>query len=177
MRAGQPVDLTLTTNGALLARKARVLAENGRKAPSLPPLLPLPAHGTVVLVSDWLDPLDGIEAMIRHYASAGVRGHIVQVLDPAEEDLPFDGHVKFEGLEAEGQHTIRRVETVGATRLTRAVVTDAFAEPFDNYAPGTMFGRAVEQLCADLPSEDSNGSRPPLHRYESVRGTPPGVQG
>lgn len=83
-----------------------------RTLPSLPPMVPLPAHGTVVLVSDWLDPLDKIEAIIRYYASVGVRGHIVQVLDPAEEDLPFDGHVKFEGLEAEGQHTIRRVETV-----------------------------------------------------------------
>lgn len=83
-----------------------------RALASLPPLMPLPAHGTVVLVSDWLDPLDRIEAVIRYYAGAGVRGHIVQVLDPAEEDLPFDGHVKFEGLEAEGQHTIRRVETV-----------------------------------------------------------------
>ncbi len=101
--------------------------------PSLPPLVPMPAHGTVVLVSDWLDPLDGIEAVIRHYAGLGVRGHMVQVLDPAEEDLPFDGHVKFEGLEAEGQHTIRRVETVrqaygarlaaqreGLQRLTRS---------------------------------------------------------
>jgi len=83
-----------------------------KKAASLPPLVPLPAHGTVVLVSDWLDPLDRIEEVIRHYASAGVRGHMVMVLDPAEEELPFDGHVKFEGLEAEGQHTIRRVETV-----------------------------------------------------------------
>ena len=85
-----------------------------RRAASLPPLLPMPAHGTVVLVSDWLDPLDRIESVIRHYASAGVRGHIVQVLDPAEEDLPFEGHVKFEGLETEGQHTIRRVESVRA---------------------------------------------------------------
>jgi uncharacterized protein (DUF58 family) len=83
-----------------------------RTLSSLPPLVPLPAHGSIVLVSDWLDPLDQIEAMIRHYAGTGVRGHLVQVLDPAEEDLPFDGHVKFEGLEAEGQHTIRRVETV-----------------------------------------------------------------
>jgi uncharacterized protein (DUF58 family) len=86
-----------------------------------------------VLVSDWLDPLENIEAIIRHYASGGVRGHLVQVLDPAEEDLPFDGHVKFEGLEAEGQHTIRRVEAVrtaygarlaaqkeGLQRLTRS---------------------------------------------------------
>lgn len=86
--------------------------QNGARSPSLPPLVPLPAHGTVVLVSDWLDPLDRIEAVVRHYASAGVRGHLVQILDPAEEDLPFNGHVKFEGLEAEGQHTIRRVETV-----------------------------------------------------------------
>jgi uncharacterized protein (DUF58 family) len=86
--------------------------DTSRPLPSQPPLVPLPAHGTVVLVSDWLDPLDTVEAMIRHYASVGVRGHLVQVLDPAEEDLPFNGHVKFEGLEAEGQHTIRRVETV-----------------------------------------------------------------
>ncbi|MFO1082106.1 MAG: DUF58 domain-containing protein [Reyranellaceae bacterium] len=85
-----------------------------RTLASLPPLLPLPAHGTVVLVSDWLDPLDRIEQVIRHYAGGGLRGHLVQVLDPAEEDLPFDGHVKFEGLEAEGQHTIRRVEAVRA---------------------------------------------------------------
>ena len=94
--------------------EARVLAESGRKASSLPPLLPLPAHGTVVLVSDWLDPLDQIEKVVRHYAGGGVRGHLVQVLDPAEEDLPFDGHVKFEGLESEGQHTVRRVEGVRA---------------------------------------------------------------
>ena len=85
---------------------------DGRRPPSLPPMVPLPAHGTVVLVSDWLDPLDKIEDVIRYYASVGVRGHLVQVLDPAEEDLPFDGHVKFEGLESEGHHTIRRVETV-----------------------------------------------------------------
>jgi uncharacterized protein (DUF58 family) len=105
------------TSGRVAVRRlAETLLEEtrdpARPLPSLPPLVPLPVHGTVVLVSDWLDPLHKIEAMVRHYASVGVRGHLVQVLDPAEEDLPFDGHVKFEGLEAEGQHTIRRVEAV-----------------------------------------------------------------
>jgi len=105
------------TSGRVAVRRiAETLFEETRdpahQHPSLPPLVPLPAHGTVVLVSDWLDPLEKIEQMLRHYASGGVRGHLVQVLDPAEEDLPFDGHVKFEGLEAEGQHTIRRVESV-----------------------------------------------------------------
>jgi uncharacterized protein (DUF58 family) len=108
--------MRLASGRVAVRRLAETLFEEARNParvlPSQPPLVPLPAHGTVVLVSDWLDPLENIEAMIRHYASVGVRGHLVQVLDPAEEDLPFDGHVKFEGLEAEGQHTIRRVESV-----------------------------------------------------------------
>ena len=95
-----------------MMEETRAVEARTRTLSSLPPMMPLPAHGTVVLVSDWLDPLEQIEPVIRYYASAGLRGHIVQVLDPAEEDLPFDGHVKFEGLEAEGQHTVRRVETV-----------------------------------------------------------------
>jgi len=95
-----------------MMEETRAVEAKTRTLSSLPPMMPLPAHGTVVLISDWLDPLEQIEPVIRYYASAGVRGHIVQVLDPAEEDLPFDGHVKFEGLEAEGQHTVRRVETV-----------------------------------------------------------------
>ena len=99
---------------ALLAIFMVWSSSDSRTPPSLPPMVPLPAHGTIVLVSDWLDPLEKIEEIIRYYASVGVRGHLVQILDPAEEELPFDGHVKFEGLEAEGQHTIRRVEAVRA---------------------------------------------------------------
>ena len=30
---------------------------------------------------------------------AGLRGHLLQVVDPAEEDLPFDGRVRFAGVE------------------------------------------------------------------------------
>ncbi|MCW5744988.1 MAG: DUF58 domain-containing protein [Alphaproteobacteria bacterium] len=81
-------------------------------ADSVPPRLPLPAHGHVVLIGDLLDPLETIEAAVRHYAAHGVHGHLLQVLDPAEEELPYDGHVKFSGLEREGDHTIRKVEAV-----------------------------------------------------------------
>src|SRR5262249_24358798 len=37
-----------------------------RVVPGRPPRLPRRTHGTVVLVVDWLDPLDRIEAVIRH---------------------------------------------------------------------------------------------------------------
>lgn len=95
-------------------RLADALATGMVMAPaaSLPPSLPLPNHGHVVLVGDLLDPLERIEPIVRHFAGQGVRGHLLQVLDPAEEDLPYDGHVRFEGLENEGAHLVRRVEAV-----------------------------------------------------------------
>ena len=43
-----------------------------------------------------------------------MRGQIVQVLDPAEETLPFAGRVRFLGPEAEGSALIGRAETAGA---------------------------------------------------------------
>lgn len=95
-------------------RLVNALADNAMPGAqdSLPPLVQLPAHGHLILIGDLLDPLPSIEAVARHYAAHGVHGHLLQILDPAEEDLPYDGHVKFSGLEREGDHTIRRVEAV-----------------------------------------------------------------
>ena len=42
----------------------------------------------------------------------GVRGHLLQVLDPAEPDLPFAGRVRFEGLEHDGIALIGNVDGV-----------------------------------------------------------------
>ena len=66
----------------------------------------------IVMLSDFFDDIDNIKKGLRHLRYKKHEIMAFQVLDPAEEDLPFDGHVKFEGLEAEGQHTVRRVETV-----------------------------------------------------------------
>src|ERR1700741_2983727 len=60
------------TSGRIAVRRiAEALFDETRDAskdlPSLPPQVPLPAHGTVVLVSDWLDPLESIAQMVRHY--------------------------------------------------------------------------------------------------------------
>ena len=55
-----------------------------------------------VLIGDFLDPLEGTEAALRHLAGQGVRGQMVQVLDPAEETLDYSGRVEF--LDPEGGH-------------------------------------------------------------------------
>ena len=68
----------------------------------LPAVEPLPRHGQIVLIGDFLAPLDEIEAMVARFAAQRPQGHLLQVLDPGEETLPFAGRVRFEGLEARG---------------------------------------------------------------------------
>ena len=41
-----------------------------------------------------------------------MRGHLLQVLDAAEETLPYRGRIRFEGLEGEEAALIGRVEMV-----------------------------------------------------------------
>jgi uncharacterized protein (DUF58 family) len=96
---------------AVLERMAATLAGPDR-AGGIPDALPLPRHATLVLIADFLAPLDTIQPAISFYAARGVHGHLLQVLDPAEETLPFEGRVRFEGLEREPPALISRVETI-----------------------------------------------------------------
>ena len=75
---------------------------------SLPPLTPLPRHAAVVLLGDFLAQPEDIERAIRAISGRGVRGHLVQVLDPAEIEMPFNGRNRFLGLEAEGDLLVGR---------------------------------------------------------------------
>lgn len=96
---------------AVLSRVAHSLARPAAPA-NLPEFESLPRHGQIVMIGDLLAPLDELQALVGRFAAAGLRGHLLQVLDPAEETLPFAGRVRFEGLEQESPLLIRRVETV-----------------------------------------------------------------
>ena len=81
-------------------------------ASGLPGPARLPRYAHLVLLSDFLTPFDEIEALVRQHAAQGVVGHLVHVLDPAEEDLPFSGRTRFEGMEQEGNITVGRAEAL-----------------------------------------------------------------
>lgn len=78
----------------------------------LPGFEPLPRSGQLVLIGDFLAPLDRTNAMVARFAGAGLKGHLLHIADPAEEDLPFAGRVRFEGVEERDDIVISRVETV-----------------------------------------------------------------
>lgn len=78
----------------------------------LPRAEPLPRHAQVVLIGDLLSPLEEVHAAVAALSGRGVSGHLLQILDPAEESLPFDGRVEFTGLEGEEELLVPRVEAV-----------------------------------------------------------------
>ena len=96
---------------AVLDRLA-LLLERSTTAADLPAYEKLPRHGQVVWIGDLLAPLDATAALVLRYADVGLKGHLLQVLDPAEENLPFAGRVRFEGLESENPLLISRVESI-----------------------------------------------------------------
>jgi uncharacterized protein (DUF58 family) len=79
---------------------------------SLPPGQQLPRHARLVLVGDFFVPLDALRERLRGFVGRGVRGHLMQVTDPAEWSLPFVGRVQFEDLESDGRALIGNVDGV-----------------------------------------------------------------
>jgi uncharacterized protein (DUF58 family) len=77
-----------------------------------PPETALPRHARVVLIADWLAPLNRVQAVVGRMAGIPVSGHLLQVLDPAEAVLPYTGRVRFEGTRMESSTLIARVEGV-----------------------------------------------------------------
>lgn len=79
---------------------------------NLPPAQQLPRHSRLVLVSDFLSPVEEIEPVITAHASRGLTGHLVQILDPAEEDLPFQGRTVFKDPETGQEITYQRPQSL-----------------------------------------------------------------
>ena len=95
-----------------LNRLAALIDDRNGVASSLPRAEPLPRYARVVMFGDFLSPPEDIRRSVEGLAGRGLRGHLVQVMDPIEEALPFDGRVHFQGMEQEGDIIIGRVEAI-----------------------------------------------------------------
>ena len=119
-------------------------------AASLPVFETLPRYGRIVLIGDFLSPLDEMRLAISALANQGMMGHLVQVLDPAEETLPFSGRVLFDGMEDEGDILIGRVEAVRDQYLDRLARHNQGVE-----ALAKSFGWSYAVHHTDRPPEAS----------------------
>ncbi len=56
-------------------------------------------YSECILFSDFLMPVEEVTTLIRTLSGRGIKGHLVQILDPAEETLPYQGRVRFESMD------------------------------------------------------------------------------
>lgn len=88
-------------------------------AQSLPPRAALSRFSECLLFSDFLDPVEQIAPRLEALAAQGVRGHLVQVLDPAEETLPYSGRTEFAASEGGERVIAERAEQLRARYSAR----------------------------------------------------------
>ena len=113
---------------AHLPRMADLLSQDEGQdygAPDTQGMLP---HAHAVFLSDFLGDIAGIETSLGRAADRGVRGALVQVLDPTEESFPFSGRTVFESMGGTLRH-----ETLQAADL-RDRYLDRLAERKDRLA-------------------------------------------
>jgi uncharacterized protein (DUF58 family) len=124
VRAGERVAL-LGLTSPLSSRKATtriaeaLAANEGSDAlkASLPPKARLSRFSSAILIGDFLDPPEAIARRLSEMAEGGVQGHLIQVLDPAEETLAYEGRVEFRSPEGADLWIADRVESLrGAYR-------------------------------------------------------------
>ncbi len=59
----------------------------------------LKKRGIIIVLSDLFDDVDSMMAGLKHFRHNRQEVVLLQVLDPAELEFPFQGHTKFKGLE------------------------------------------------------------------------------
>ena len=93
-----------------LAPMASWLLQN--EGPQLPEPRQLQKFSTAVLISDFFDPPRDIETAVRALAANGVSGHLVQIVDPAEEALPYAGRVEFQEMAGQQKFLAGKTENL-----------------------------------------------------------------
>ena len=76
-------------------------------------------HGRAVFFSDFLGDPTAVDQALIQAADRGVRGALVMVLDPAEEDFPFAGRTIFESMTGGLRHETQQASDLRQKYLTR----------------------------------------------------------
>jgi len=110
-RVGMPGLLRPTASRNVIEKMAEaVLHDTGGRA-SLPPSFAPSPLSEIVVLSDLWSPIAEVETTVAQLSATGASGHVVQIVDPAEESFPYSGRVEFIEPEGAGSVTAGRAET------------------------------------------------------------------
>src|ERR1700719_759628 len=77
---------------------------------SLPPTFSPAPLAEIIVLSDLWSPITDVHRTIAQLSATGAQGHVIQIVDPAEETFPYAGRIEFVEPEGAGAVTAGRAE-------------------------------------------------------------------
>jgi uncharacterized protein (DUF58 family) len=118
-RVGIPGLTRPTGNRNVVDLLAQAIVHDRSERASLPPTFSPSPLSEVVLLSDLWSEIGEVRRTVTQLSGSGARGHVVQIVDPAEETFPYWGRVEFVEPEGGGRITAGRAETWKADYTSR----------------------------------------------------------
>jgi uncharacterized protein (DUF58 family) len=118
-RVGLPGLMRPTGSRAVIDRMADSLIHDPSERASLPEGFAPASLSEVVVLSDLWSPIEDIRKTITQLSANGSQGHLVQIVDPAEEAFPYSGRIEFIEPEGFGDITVGRAENWRADYTAR----------------------------------------------------------
>ncbi len=109
-RVGIPGLLRPTANRNVIEKMAQAILLDSSQRASLPPSFAPSPLSEIVVLSDLWSPIAEVQNTIGQLSASGAHGHVVQIVDPAEESFPYSGRVEFIEPEGGGSVTAGRAE-------------------------------------------------------------------
>jgi uncharacterized protein (DUF58 family) len=110
-RVGIPALTRPTGSRNVIDQIAQAIMHDRNERASLPPNFAPSPLAEIVLLSDLWSEIGEVRRTITQLSSTGAHGHVVQIVDPAEETFPYWGRVEFVEPESGGRITAGRAET------------------------------------------------------------------
>ncbi|GAA3866609.1 DUF58 domain-containing protein [Celeribacter arenosi] len=114
MKGGERVALaSLGTPPRIGALQVTRIAEGLTREPAeadfgMPDTSQFLPRARAVFLSDFLGPVEPVEAAVTMAAERGIKGTLYQILDPAEEAFPYQGRTVFTSMSGAIQHETQR---------------------------------------------------------------------
>jgi uncharacterized protein (DUF58 family) len=109
-RVGLPGLMRPTGSRAVIDRMAEAMIHDPTERLSLPAGFAPASLSEIVVLSDLWSPIEEIRTILTQLSTNGSQGHLVQIVDPAEETFPYSGRIEFTEPEGFGEITAGRAE-------------------------------------------------------------------
>src|SRR6476659_3156282 len=121
-RVGIPGLMNPTASSGVIDKMAQAMLHDDADRLSLPPNFVPSALAEIVVLSDFWSPIAEIRQIVSGLASSGAHGTLVQIVDPAEEPLPYRGRVEFIEPENGAALTAGRAEMWASDYVARVAL-------------------------------------------------------